>query len=458
MSHDSDSARDAHFTNAPDGAPYGTAAPTAHQTPLWTLKATQLLAPAASACFSRFITVYYVEIGVSRTGMGVLQCIGPFVAFGGQMFWSSVIDNLREYKRILIGTEFVGTVVIFCHLLPAVQENYSLLLCVTILWNFLLSTSGPIIDSMTLQVLADQNVTDEAYGDQRLWCAVGWGGMSLIAGKLIDELGLVVMFVGFACIEGALLLICIIWLPSKVRGNSSEDDRVSTNEVWRSLCTFDALWFFANLLVFGVAMSLVEAFLLVFILQDFVGTSKALLGAATAVMCAFEVPVFKYIGRLWTERGVKLTTVLLFCQLTLALRCWLYTLLPPQYPWLVLLVEPLHGVTFAAMWAASVEYGQRIAPPRALARMQALVNGVYEKIAMGLGSIIWGAAVTNPPRGLGFRNCFFIDAVFVIGWCVIWQAGLRLRGGCGARMLPGLRSDSLAEASSADACTSLAAR
>ena len=26
----------------------------------------------------------------------------------------------------------------------------------------------------------------EAYGDQRLWSAVGWGAMALVAGKLVD--------------------------------------------------------------------------------------------------------------------------------------------------------------------------------------------------------------------------------------------------------------------------------
>lgn len=34
-------------------------------------------------------------------------------------------------------------------------------------------------------------------------------------------------------------------------------------------------------------------------------------------MCAFEIPVFKYISKLWTERGYSLVAVLGFSELVL---------------------------------------------------------------------------------------------------------------------------------------------
>merc|ERR1712039_550036 len=99
-------------------------------------------------------------------------------------------------------------------------------------------------------------------------------------------------------------------------------------------------------------------------------------------------------------------------------------------PWLVLLVEPLHGITFAAMWSASVEYGQRIAPPGGLARMQALVNGLYYQIAMGTGSMFWGALVPDAPQGLGFIHSFQLDAVMVLAWGAVWLVGLLVISRC----------------------------
>lgn len=80
-----------------------------------------------------------------------------------------------------------------------------------------------------------------------------------------------------------------------------------------------------------------------------------------------------------------------------------------------------------AMWSATVEYGQRIAPPGCVARMQALVNGIYYQVAMGIGTAMWGPLVMQPPRGLGFQNCFRLDAASIVIWGIIWQIGLMLR-------------------------------
>ena len=79
------------------------------------------------------------------------------------------------------------------------------------------------------------------------------------------------------------------------------------------------------------------------------------------------------------------------------------------------------------MWSDTVEYGQRIAPPGCVARMQALVNGLYSGVAMGLGTAMWGPLVMQPPKGLGFWNCFRLDAAAIVIWGIIWQMGLMIR-------------------------------
>jgi len=400
------------------------AEPRQKPTPLWVLKATQLLGAAAFACFSRYVNVYFSEIGLSRTQIGVLGFVSPFASFAGQIFWGAVIDRLGEYKRTLVATQLLGTAAIMLFMLSPVKQSFAAVMMVTVLWTFMLSTGGPIMDAMCLTVLAEQNVTDEAYGDQRLWCAVGWGGMALIAGQLIDTFGLDFMFLGFAVIQLVDIGICVVWLPKPKKPDRDSAAAAAVTEPAeppRNLWTFEVIWFFANLMQYGAAMSLIEGFLFVWLVEDFHGTTKLLLGAATVVMCLFEIPIFKYMGRLW-RGGVGFDAVIMFCQAILVLRLLLYTLLPESTPWLVLFVEPLHGICFAAMWAASVEYGQRLAPPNAVARMQALVNGLYYQVSMGLGSMVWGVLVE--PTSLGFVWSFWVDAMFIVAWAVIWRLGL----------------------------------
>ncbi|CAK8987651.1 unnamed protein product [Durusdinium trenchii] len=393
-------------------------------TPLWTLKACQLLGAAAWACFGRFINVFWSDVGVTRAEIGALSLATMIASFIGQLFWSMVTDRLGEYKRVLVGTSLAGTIIIFFNLVPAVQVSFWWLALVCVSSSFFLSTGGPIIDAMCLSVLAEQE-SEEQYGEQRLWCAVGWGGMSLIAGQLIDTFGLGFMFWGFASIQAIYLSVCLFYMP--MRKNKQQAGSGEQSLTLKQFLNFDVLWFFANLIVYGLAMSVVESFLLVFLNEDFNDTPKVLLGASTTVMCLFEVPVFRYIDSLWAERKERLTSVLMACKLVLAFRCFCYTLLPASNPWLVLLIEPLHGFTFAAMWSATVEYGQRIAPPGCVARMQALVNGIYYQIAMGIGTAMWGPLVMQPPGGLGFQNCFRLDAAGIILWGLIWQAGLMIR-------------------------------
>merc|ERR1712060_837331 len=98
-----------------------------------------------------------------------------------------------------------------------------------------------------------------------------------------------------------------------------------------------------------------------------------------------------------------------FCQIVQALRCWLYAIMPRDMAWLVLVLGALHGVTFAAMWAAAMEYAKRLSNEKTLATMSSLTNGY--QISMAVGSLIWGQAVTAPPQGLGFRNSFNLGAV-----------------------------------------------
>eukprot|EP00931_Biecheleriopsis_adriatica_P078406 TRINITY_DN51867_c0_g1_i1.p1 TRINITY_DN51867_c0_g1~~TRINITY_DN51867_c0_g1_i1.p1 ORF type:complete len:514 (-),score=76.23 TRINITY_DN51867_c0_g1_i1:214-1755(-) len=408
-----------------DGVPK----PSKSLTPLWTLKATQMLIFAANVCLARYITVYYDDLGLSRKIMGILLVIMPMMSFVGGLFWSSVVDKSGAYRKTLISTSLAGVAVVFAYLLPCVRSSLMLLVGITTLHGFLAAPAGPIVDGLCLKVLSEQEVTDEAYGDQRLWSAVGWGGMALFAGRLVDAFGTAAIFFSYAALVTLNVALIARYIPRMEKSAEIADgsSRLSTVEWLRTLCSFDSLWMLANLLVYGVLVALVENFLNVFIMQDFLKPSKVILGAATAIMCIFEIPVFKFIGRLWSRGRCSLLVVLATAEMIMALRCLLYAVLPREQPWLVLLVEPLHGFTFAAVWSATVEYARRLAPAGTEAKMQALISGLYFNIAMAGGSLVWGFLAQRPPAGIGFTRCFYLDAALITAWLSIWGAGFAIQ-------------------------------
>lgn len=395
-----------------------------NRTPLWTLKVTQMLLFAANVCLIRFITVYYHDLGLSRKLMGILLVLMPTMSFLGGLFWSVIVDRTGSYRGVLTTTSLLGVTTIFGYLLPQAATSLPLLVLITLLHGFFTAPAGPIVDGLCLKVLSEQKVSKEAYGDQRLWSAVGWGAMALVAGKLVDIYGTKCIFFCYAILVGLNVLVIQLFIhDSDDHGPVTKRPQVSLRQWLQTLLEFEPMWMLTNLLIYGVLVALIENFLNVFIVQDFDHAPKVILGAATAVMCAFEIPVFKYISKLWTERGYGLVAVLGFSELVMALRCFLYGIIPRNQPWLVLLVEPLHGFTFAAAWCATVTYASRLALPGTEAKMQALINGLNFNVAFALGSFAWGCASQNPPAGLGFTRCFFLDAALTAGWLAIWASG-----------------------------------
>jgi len=185
------------------------------------------------------------------------------------------------------------------------------------------------------------------------------------------------------------------------------------------------MWFFANLFLYGVAMNLIENFLFIYLIQEFNPPApNVLLGGSTTIMCIFEIPVFAYLGHMLENGGTKvMAATLFFCQVVTAARCYMYISVPTNNVWLSIFISPLHGVCFAAMWLASMEYAKRLAGPNNLAKMTGLVNGVYYSVSMGAGSLLWGV-MTDKEKGVGFESSFQIDGVALMIWSIIFQVGL----------------------------------
>merc|ERR1719491_310422 len=103
--------------------------------------------------------------------------------------------------------------------------------------------------------------------------------------------------------------------------------------------------------------------------------------------------------------------------------------MPVNMDWLVLVIGSLQGVSFAAMWVASMEYAKRLSNDKTLAKMTSLTNGIYYSVSMGVGSLLWGSVVEEPAKGgIGFRPAFNLDAALMVAW--FSPVGLCGRGAC----------------------------
>jgi len=87
--------------------------------------------------------------------------------------------------------------------------------------------------------------------------------------------------------------------------------------------------------------------------------------------------------------------MIIIAQISHIIRVMVYTFLTPETVWWVLAVEPLHGVTFACMWAAAIHYAAEISPKGLEATTQGILAGVFSGLGFGLGGITGGFVYQN---------------------------------------------------------------
>ncbi|CAD7933432.1 unnamed protein product [Amoebophrya sp. A120] len=397
--------------------------PTSQLTPLWACKFLYFLQLGCAASLVRFLVVLYTDLGIGPKFIGYLMCLDPLMCFVGQIFWASICDFTKVHKLVLSISS--GLAVVFYLGLNAYKENLTCVFVFVGLAAFCRAGAQGIQDALCLSVLKQHSGAedDESYGGQRMWGAVGWGTMAFLTGFMVDHYGTGYMFVSYTVGTLISITVLLVYFPGGAPGDLAVMSPTFTPAEARrkKLLRFRAMWFFANLVVYGTCMAMVETFLFVYLERDFQPPAeKSLLGLSIAVMCLFELPVFFYFNRaleILSER-----TVLNLCHLVFALRCLLYVMLPRDQVWTVLLVEPLHGVTFAAMWTASVHYAQNNAPRGLETTMQAVCNGLYQQLGFSIGSLFWGRVIDS----YGFDFAYYACGVVVLVWGAVWALGWRI--------------------------------
>ena len=116
--------------------------------------------------------------------------------------------------------------------------------------------------------------------------------------------------------------------------------------------------------------------------MEALGASKSLMGLALMVATASEIPAL-FFGN-WFLRRFGARGLLIIAMMTIGLRLISYSL--TTLPWVVLLIQLVHGLTFAIILLAGVSYADQIAP----AGMKATTQGMFTSTLLGFGAATGG--------------------------------------------------------------------
>jgi len=355
---------------------------------------------AALAFIAPFLTLYYEGLGLTGQQIGILAAVPPLVTFISAPFFGAIADITRRHKLVL-GFSIIGVVTGILAL--SLAQSFLALISTVFFYAFFFAPLLPLIDRSVIEILgSDRN----QYGKQRLWGAVGWGLLAPLSGFAVDKGGIEWAFYGAAFLFLGLFIVSRLTpiRPVTIQVGYWE----GLNEL---LSDWKVIVFFGITIIGGMGLATIHNYLYLYL--DSLGASTVTMGVALSIATASELVVMYFADRLlksWKARGL-----ILFGLLMLTLRLFGYSVSESQE--LALLIQLMHGPTFAAIWIAGVAYVAEIAPPGLGNTAQGLFTGLVMGIGSALGALLGGILY----QSMGFSKMYLAAGIVVlISLIIFW--------------------------------------
>ena len=371
-----------------------------------------------------FFNVYLQQIGLSSLQIGLLASMRPAVMLVSQPLWGAGAD-LWGRRRLLLVTMLLSAI-----LLPGYASGSAFLFFLgwTILYTFFANPVGPLLDSFVLDHLEER--PHISYGQLRLWGAVGWGVLALVAGALATGRDLRLTFLL------STVLMLTNWLLA-LRSTRDAGRRVPLQPGWQGLGTVlrnrKLLAFLALVTLLQTGAASIFTFYPVYMNE--IGASRQVIGFAYSLQGMSELPLYLAAAAIIRRIGSLGTLIAAFA--VFAVRLFLYSFV--ALPALAAAVELLHGLSFSLFLVASVDYVNQQVPRAWRATGQSLFWTAY----FGAGAILGNTWAGFWADRVGVQQMFRINSGLVV--IVVVAAWVLLPGGRPRPSPPGPHSQAGAE-------------
>ncbi len=320
-----------------------------------------------------YLALYYQTRGLSGGQIGLLASISPIISFFVAPLWTGAADAGHRHK--LVAAISILGVIVVALIFPNVAAFGGLLLMVCLM-SVCMAPTGSLVDSAVLAALGGRK---GRFGRIRVWGTLGYGVVAPFAGTLIGRLGLPWAFWGYAILMLGSLLVAlgIPFRQGRSEGTFGGGIKVLfKNQAW--------MLFLAMVFIAGIGNATVNNYL--FVYMQSLGASETQMGLALTVATISELPAMFFSDRLLKRFGAH--GMLIIAMMTIGLRLVCYSL--ASQPWVVLLIQLCHGLTFAVIYTAGVHYADQVAPPGMKATTQAMVGGTLMGFGAAAGGLLGG--------------------------------------------------------------------
>ena len=352
---------------------------------------------AGVAFMAPFVVLYYQKIGFTGGQIGLLAGLYPLITLFSAPLWTGFADATRKHKLILGLTLLGGTLTVFVY--PFLTAFLPILFLV-VGSSFFLAPVSSLADSATMSMLGNEK---EMYGRLRLGGTFGFAIAAPIAGQLVQGFGLKIAFWGCALMYFLALLTSLKLVHDTEQvhplGNASlgkGSRELMSNPRW--------LLFLAGALGGGFAMAVTNNYFFPYMKE--LGANESTMGLALTLGTVCEVPVMFFGNRLLGY--FKAYPLFIFSLVITGIRLVLLAL--AGNPIQALIIQPLNGLAFPAMWMAGVSYVDEYAP----AGMSATAQGIFGAAVFGLGNALGGFIGGSLLESLGARGMCMVFGIVML--------------------------------------------
>ncbi len=359
--------------------------------------------------FNPYLPLWLKDLGFGLFAISVLTSVQSATRLFAPYAWGTLSDRTGERVKLL---RYGATAALLFSLALWFPLGPVALFVVLLLMFTHTSAMMPMSEAALAHLVSQGGAFDaRRYGRVRLWGSLGFLVTVMVAGWWFERFGLG-HFPAWTLATLAAVVASVWWLPDHKEAVHHDTDHPA---VWPLLRQPVVRWFFAA--VFFHILAHIALYVFFSLYLDSLGYSKTVIGLLWAVSVVIEIGWFFTQGR-WLPR-LSLTGWLVLAAALMALRMVVTAGLPQVWP-LLLAVQCLHAITFAAHHTACIALISHHFPGRLRGRGQAL----YTVIGYGLPGVIGGLGGGVMSSAFGLASVFWLSAVCAL---VAAACALRLR-------------------------------
>ncbi|MCZ8511947.1 MFS transporter [Paenibacillus filicis] len=355
----------------------------------------------STGSFSSYIGVYFTEVGIGHTEIGVLTSIGAVIGLIAQPLWGLAGDRSRTKNGVLMICTLCSGLTVW--LVPWAGTFFLPLLLAMALFSLFQVPINPLSDAITLE-LSSKGIVK--FSNIRTFGSVGYALISVAAGWLfarhIDSIFLVTSVIMMGCFALS------IGIP-KVEGHQSGKKKVRITEIFKDK---QLVVLYAFTLLLSTTMGFLWSFQAIYSKEQ--GISMEVIGIGLAIGSFSQFPFMIFFQRFYDRFGIR--NILLVSGLVHTLRWALYAfgLTPVTYviSWI------LHGGTYILFYMCLAEYVNK----HVILELKATGQMLNSVIQLSVGKIIGGMLGGLYAASFGFHLAFvllvIIAAVSTAGFYV----------------------------------------